>query len=521
MTTEIKTCQNCKNILKKNEFIKCCSCASHYDLDCAVISEKRYNLMTAENKGNWKCRRCYKAINNDIQPQLTEAHATTSYPDNVTIRKLRPRYPSETYISNTSFTQISSSLSNSNTQLDYSIRSLPTVTNLNSSLLEDLQEQLETCKIELESAHEEVSNLLSENTNLKKIIEDKNKQISVLRNLVTEGTTTTRQSPKNRSLSTPISKRKLNILLRTPRVSPIYLNKSIHKYSNMVMTETTPLDNNDTHKTAERQIPKNINNMLSTSVSISDPVSVMSSKDEDKNIVLGSHLPQILNDDNLDLTISKPVSTISALEECKRSDMMSDQNKEQLTSKKSQLLIFGSQQCAQLGSKLTKRRENQKTINSYHITSFIKSYAKTDQILNSLNCFELSQNDTVVLSVGENDTNPTKMMIDLTSTLNHLQKFNVNIYILSTISHHLNEGELNLMLKNISNNYKNCKYVDVHTENYSVPQYVEYISNRINFIIECNDYENKFIKNIKDCVRVQKIRNVTTTTINNSTFFRN
>lgn len=38
--------------------MKCAHCKTPYDLDCANVSLKRFNLMTKENKANWKCPEC-------------------------------------------------------------------------------------------------------------------------------------------------------------------------------------------------------------------------------------------------------------------------------------------------------------------------------------------------------------------------------------------------------------------------------------------------------------------------------
>ncbi|CAG9783345.1 unnamed protein product [Diatraea saccharalis] len=49
-------CAGCTNTLPKRDYIQCVSCKSMYDLDCANVSKKLFELM--ERKDNWKCPLC-------------------------------------------------------------------------------------------------------------------------------------------------------------------------------------------------------------------------------------------------------------------------------------------------------------------------------------------------------------------------------------------------------------------------------------------------------------------------------
>lgn len=71
-------CAGCHQALPKREHLRCTNCKTPYDLECANVSVKRFNLMTKDNRENWKCPECINKrpkvgnINTPIRP---EAHA--------------------------------------------------------------------------------------------------------------------------------------------------------------------------------------------------------------------------------------------------------------------------------------------------------------------------------------------------------------------------------------------------------------------------------------------------------------
>ncbi|KAJ2949407.1 hypothetical protein O0L34_g15321 [Tuta absoluta] len=60
------TCQNCKGKLKRNNYLVCCSCKKAYDLNCADVSEKRYQIMRNDSERDrrlvWNCKSCHKLL---------------------------------------------------------------------------------------------------------------------------------------------------------------------------------------------------------------------------------------------------------------------------------------------------------------------------------------------------------------------------------------------------------------------------------------------------------------------------
>lgn len=53
-----KTCYGCHNPLSKKEHMICSQCNKGYDLPCANISPKQYNLLDQQHKARWKCLEC-------------------------------------------------------------------------------------------------------------------------------------------------------------------------------------------------------------------------------------------------------------------------------------------------------------------------------------------------------------------------------------------------------------------------------------------------------------------------------
>lgn len=51
-------CIKCRRIIPGRDFLRCCDCKNHYDIECANVSEKLFQSMTPEKKTAFKCRAC-------------------------------------------------------------------------------------------------------------------------------------------------------------------------------------------------------------------------------------------------------------------------------------------------------------------------------------------------------------------------------------------------------------------------------------------------------------------------------
>lgn len=69
-------CGKCKKILQEKHTLKCMKCKSFFHLDCTSAS-KRYWIMTAENKQNWKCQLCSTKPKISLKPTSKNTPKTT------------------------------------------------------------------------------------------------------------------------------------------------------------------------------------------------------------------------------------------------------------------------------------------------------------------------------------------------------------------------------------------------------------------------------------------------------------
>lgn len=464
MTPSIHYCSKCKNTLLKNEFIQCSICNMKYDLDCANVSEKRYRLMTKENKINWKCSECInKHSKAHILNNPTHSLQTTdfSYIENVTFRRPLQRSLSELNLSNSHNLSLLSSTSIDSLQHNCTIQSLPAISNFNTSLLEDLKQQLESCKIELESAHEEVAKLMQENNQYIQTIEEQNKQISTLKKLSSE-ITSQYNSPmnKNTSVSTPLSRKLLDINIRTPRISP--LNKKLTDMK-IRTSRLSPLHNercvcrintlNQFNNTTKTQQDTQNNQKTNTNENLAS-VTVSKLSQTKKTTTTSGNTRT-----SLGTQTSSPLST-----DVTPSTKKMNRN----------IIIIGDELVRGLGRQM-KHISEDKYDNSYSITSIIKPYANCTQILSSCNdiCNSTNKEDIVILGIGSHDKNPYKILSELSVSLAKLNK--TNVFVLKVQSNSfLNEQLLNQKIKLVIKNYPNCKFIESLYYKRNVNYYLNY-----------------------------------------------
>lgn len=90
MSPPINACAGCQSAIVARQYIKCSSCGLRFDLDCANLPLKRYQLMTAESRQCWKCPACRSAepkkdnSNTPIRPAAQVPHEL----GNVTVRSV-------------------------------------------------------------------------------------------------------------------------------------------------------------------------------------------------------------------------------------------------------------------------------------------------------------------------------------------------------------------------------------------------------------------------------------------------
>lgn len=191
--------------------------------------------------------------------------------------------------------------------------------------------------------------------------------------------------------------------------------------------------------------------------------------------------------DSNDLSITVPRETLI------KNKHEAESEKSSMKKRKSRLLILGSQQLIGLSYKLAKIREWNKCYEDYSIFSFLKPYAKVDEILKTCDNLGFNENDQIVLCVGENDTNPTIFLHELSGAIKLLNKCNI-IIINVNYNKALNVNTLNSYLKNLCTQLPNCEFISIEKPFLlSRSEYILYLCRKINFIIDSRYYEKTYL----------------------------
>lgn len=195
-------CIICKIPAEIRDTVQCSICTHRLHFDCSGLSEKLYQLLTAEKKKHWKCRTCVtqKSINESTKTQL---NATLQ--QNVTIRKKKttPKkttsfVPSETpsnmdsthskTVVGNSYSLDSSLLSDGNTRYECSppgqlSNSMEERSCISST--QDLQHRITTLTSELMTTQNELENTIIENNELKRTVDKLTQEVGILKTLCT------------------------------------------------------------------------------------------------------------------------------------------------------------------------------------------------------------------------------------------------------------------------------------------------------------------------------------------------
>lgn len=156
------------------------------------------------------------------------------------------------------------------------------------------------------------------------------------------------------------------------------------------------------------------------------------------------------------------------------------------------IYLFGGKQFVNVSNKIEKLRE--KSINcleKYRIESFVKPFATTEEILKCLKLYNFNDSDKLIISIGEHDIDPMKLLIELTTVL-RLYKNNNIIIVGVKINKHLNENKLNYEVRNICRNFKNCRFINVPDNVYNI-SYKWQLCQKINNLINSIDYDEKYL----------------------------
>lgn len=425
--------------------IRCSTCNMNYDLKSTSSSTKTQLVMSSQQKRTWKCQDC--------SSDLAKSKNLNSQTDTST--------PKTTIKSMTSLS------SHSNMSIDYvTQRRTKTRTIFSDSSPQSLPDSKDC-------------SLLSENSNLRRSLPD----------------LSTRTYDDVQDLKQTIQDLQLQLQSAHIEIENLILEKNslLQKISQQdlklsalnVINTPSPLN-----------LKKKKKNVITDPISqptVSQPSPVTPKQPIIESEILQNKSP-LAQDDQTNNVQQSELSdhTIQSSIEHK------DSNK---------IYIYGSQQCIGLAVSLIKSRENS-VYNKYSISSLTKPCADTQEVLKECYNTQQVESSKVIICVGENDSNPIKIIAELSAVLQKLQK--CDVLVLNVLrSNYLNEKLLNLKLQLLCKTFKNCHFVK------NSPRFSNYlfdICKNINYHIDFIDYKRSYLsfeslKRRLQSSRVSKISN--------------
>ncbi|KAJ8707372.1 hypothetical protein PYW08_010624 [Mythimna loreyi] len=390
------------------------------------------------------------------------------------------------------------SLRNNSTLHDTTMMSLPNTSLSDSDEIENYKDTIKRLTTELESAHQEIDNLNSENFRLKmdigqyqKVIETYKKVNILETKCVTPKSTRKRNIIRTSSISTP-SKLILPLTTAHQSVMAIVAHSPSEAGNMSFNTAGSVCSLDGIHPTCPHT-PYN---------------------DEENNGI---------EEQNVHHKSAKEATATGFTDQQTHSNSMKETDQVSVTKKYSRIVIFGDQQAYGLNKTMTNTRLN-KWNNNYKITSFIKPQATSAQVLSSCNddfVKTLTSDDIIVLVIGSNDKNPYSLITELCNVLYKLR--NNTVFITNVQNNpYLNESTINYNLGLIIQNYKNCKYIKIHNFDYissindrstkSYHQhYLSHLCLKLNTHIDYIKYKTEFLNRFKNKNKIQNRTHIHTT----------
>lgn len=363
--------------------------------------------------------------------------------------------------------------------LDVSTKSVPTNAGYNLTDFQQLNEQVMDLRLELATAHDEITNLNYECNNLKQKLEYNNKQIHLLKKVSSESLTMnpvyTPFTPRNK-VSTPLLNKLTNVKIR--------LSRSQTNHSAIITNTETP-------KTHVNSIPQRLVKQMSDSIG-KDILST-------KNCNNSEQIRFKNSPSQLTWTLPTIVGNDYEQKSMKSKGLTKEVNKNTENNNSEQrrmIYIIGDEQAQNLAGKMLKNRQG-KWNDDYGVFGMVKSSANSSEILRT--CENMSKNvkqkDIVVLCFGIWDNNVYKYMSNLCNILYLFRKQKVFITNVQ-YNPYLNEYMLNKQLHLIVKNYSNCKLIHLTNINVFMNKnnyFTTMLSAKISLEIDAMTYNEKFL----------------------------
>lgn len=231
-------CMKCKRSISCSEFLICCNCEQVFDLDCTVVTARRFRLMLKEDREKWICNPCLNKKKKKVlhsKPTCSGSNTpklTTIMKSPTNATKTKNMLHTDKITEKSRITSISSSFENITTRqkgkhnkqplnissaaseendnsflsIDSTFRrSLPDLSIINKDELIDLKQKIEELSLQLESAHMEIENLILEKGSLENKIALQDRKIDhllqICSNVPAEVSTTKKKKKKGKKIN--------------------------------------------------------------------------------------------------------------------------------------------------------------------------------------------------------------------------------------------------------------------------------------------------------------------------------
>lgn len=339
------------------------------------------------------------------------------------------------------------------TLLNLSTKSVPEVSEMDTSQVTDLRQELTDLRREMSVAHEEIANLNSECGLLKSELARKICQINALKKISNEHVILSPRSTPHKT-NTPVNtilKKLTDIRRKVPRLSPI---------NNALRISPIKIDSPSPPTTGYRSIKYN------NVVDVSCTPGAISSSLADEHPTSG--LINILSSTQAQAGSEMQKSTI-------RTSVKISPPTGKVNDKRHKILLLADEAGRGIGKRL------QKLVGAnYVITSIVKSNAMLDQVVDSCSvyCKDFAKSDFVIIMAGSNDKTPLKAQSYLYYTIGQLKQTNVLVCKIYR-NNNLNIHSLNTMIRHVCECSDNVEFVSLDDGNDSEFSFDRTIASRL------------------------------------------
>lgn len=493
-------CKKCKRKINNRDYLKCSVCYCTFDLDCVNISEKLFDIMKKENKAKWNCKSCktnkQNKTNKSVCSSTPKTNVSTSMNTLTPVANPKPSTSKATPGENPE-PSTSNATSEANPE--------PCTSKAASTAIPLAGIEAERNATALQNEHHHQAELQTRDNDefvtMRKKCPSEGFMNASLPNL--DSSTSSLQSESswpNTSLPdlSSLQNKEMENLLGELSNLKLKLHAAEQEIDNLILEKSV------LQKTIANQNRK-ITSLLNvcSSSALNQSLTKSSNKKKKKKKTKNSFEKSTMIP--IDVTIATNNSSMCKEEPENVLERMSDDYKDKQTDSgkysNSTIYILGGQQCSGMASILRHSRINTQ-FQEYRITSTIKPNAPCEEVLRTAETMNADKNDIIIVNIGENDKNPTKLCAELSFFLKSHYKPTV-IVIGVKNNAYLNEKILNATLKMYCNIFDNCKFLDISDINQFDINFKLKMCNKLNIIIDTIYYDKKFLGYNKLVVRTR------------------